>query len=170
MNYSEAEQSIVGRLSPLVETGIQVSLMPNVLTEWVTPTGPYIWVSYERSRYDQTNDDPRFTSSGPTMQKEVLQFNITINARKLRGGNGGIMEIISAARALLYGFKPANCHALYMIEISPEKFDENLWTYKMVMGCQSVVMQADDEVIGELISRITLESSLDDTQINIPTE
>ena len=161
MNYSVAETSIVERLGPLAaEFSCEVLQMPSTQAEYKTPTGPFVWVSYERSKFDQTNDDPRLQSSGPTIQKEVMQFQITFNAKTLRGEKG-IHVLMAAARLLLVGFKPTNCHKLYMIEVTPEKFEENLWTYKMVMGCQSVVMEldGDDDEVGAEITRIRLENT-----------
>lgn len=168
MNYGSVEQSIKDRLqAPLAAAGILVDVLPNTQADYRTPQGPFVWVNYERSRFDQTSDDPKHQSTGPSMQKEVLNFNITLNARTLRG-NGGIFAMAQLVRSLLYGFQPANCHKLYMVEVSPEKFEENLWTYKMVMACQSVVMEAGDDETELLITQIKLDNTNTTEEIIIP--
>jgi hypothetical protein len=157
MNYEAVEQSIAARLAPMVVAGYGVAVLPDVQADFKNPIGPQVWVAYQKSTFDQTSVDPRHFSTGPTHQKEVLNFELTIQAKKLRG-NSGVYKTIELARRLLIGFRPDNCHKLYMVEVVPAQYEENLWTYKMMMACQSVSLEqaeADEDVD---ITRITLNN------------
>lgn len=167
MNYQVIEESIAARLAPMVTAGYKVDVLPDVQADFKNPIGPQVWVSYQKSTFDQTSDDPRHFSTGPTHQKEVLNFELTIQAKKLRG-NSGVYKTIELARLLLVGFRPTNCHKLYMVQVVPASYEENLWTYKMMMACQSVVLEqapADEDVI---ITKITLDNDDFNEQVVAP--
>ncbi len=156
MNYQVIEESIAERLDSMKDAGYGVAVLPDVEADFKNPIGPQVWVSYQKSKFDQTSDDPRLYGSGPTHQKEVLNFELTIQAKKLRG-NAGVYKTLELVRLLLVGFKPTNCHKLYMIEVAPATFKENLWTYKMHMACQSVVIEHGDAEEDVLIEKLTFD-------------
>jgi hypothetical protein len=157
MNYQTTEASIVTRLAPMVVAGYAVAALPDVQADFINPIGPQVWVAYQKSKFDQTNDDPKHLSMGSTHQKEVLNFELTIQSKKLRGNNG-VYKTLELVRLLLVGFRPTNCHKLYMVEVSPVQYEENLWTYKMLMACQSVVIEQPDTEEEVLITKLTLDS------------
>lgn len=159
MNYEAVEQSIVTRLnSPLTTAGFDVQSLPEKETDYKTPSQkPKVWVAYSKSKFDQISDDPRILSTGSTVQKEVLNIELTIQSTKLRG-NAGIFKGIELVRKRLIGFEPTNCNKLYMIQVMPQEYKENLWTYTVIMGCYSMVVEeGEDEQVPDL-KMITLDN------------
>lgn len=156
MNYQAVEESIAEQLSSLSSVGISSAVLPDVQADYKTPIGPTAWVSYVESSFEAVNLTPTHFSIGPTIQNEVLNFEMTIQAKKLRG-DAGIYKVIELVRRKLLGFAPTNCHKLYLVKVIPEQFAENLYTYKLLMACSSVAMEDFEEEGGVLITRIQLD-------------
>lgn len=171
MNYEVIEKSISDRLKNVLNAaGFHVAVMPEVQAEYKSTTQRgAVYVSYQRSKFDQTSDDPRHFSTGPTSQKEVLNFEVTIEAAKLRG-NGGVHKAVELVRTLLIGFRPTNCHKLYMVEVRPETWAENLWSWKVLMACQSAAIEAPEDDEEALITRIRLENEEFNETVQAPPE
>lgn len=170
MNYEAIEKSILDKIKPaFVAAGFFAQVMPEVKAELKTTTQKgAVYVSYQGSTFDQTSQDPRHLSTGPTSQKEVLNFEITVEAAKLRGV-GGVHKAIEYLRALLVGFRPVNCHKLYLTGVRPDDYIEGVWSWKVLMACTSAVVEDFDETDGqELLRQIMLENETSGDDIGVP--
>lgn len=139
------EQAIVDRLAPvLAGLGIDVIPLPETTADFDKPVGAgRVVVAYHSSRYENEEDSKfrRQLAIGCVVQDQVIDFQIAVETRKLRGDAGKHAIIAAVIRSLL-GWPPPDCGALFLVSDNYAGFQDNLWCHIVTLRCHGVMVQA----------------------------
>jgi hypothetical protein len=143
--YSDIEQEIVTRLQPLTNGGgVDVVPLPQVEAEFIRPLNAgRVTVAYKSSEF------PGIRSTFEIVQDELLQFELVVQARLLRG-NAGLHKIVEAVKRTLLGFMPTDCSKMYLVKngFTSRDPEQNIWTYSMIFETKYVLVEDAEEETG----------------------
>ena len=124
---NEIESSIVARLDAELDS-VDVRAFPSSAEEYrKLPLGKSrILVAYAGSVFSEP------TNRDTIVQEQVLEFEITIQVRNLRGHDGAYPFLDSVYTALS-GYSPLNdSRVLYAVSEKLTDYDNNVWTWQQV--------------------------------------
>lgn len=154
MNYEQAEQDILTRLTPFVTAGaIDMVLIPQNQADFKRPFQKgKITICYKGSKWG----DPRSTAQ--ISQEEEVMFQIEIQSRTLRGDRG-IYLMKKALNQALIGFAPTDCDRMYAKESGmtsvAETLNDGVWTYSLIVACKTISVEDYEEDLSVILRRIT---------------
>ena len=161
MNYEEIETDVVAKLAPLSAANFTAVIRPENEKEYEEAKKAInrgcVFVGYTSGTFRATTDRPELKSTDILVQDEVVNIELAFQCRKLRGDNG-LFKLIEISKKLLLGYKPSNCSKIYMVRMEPPMWNEGLWTYTLMIGCEGMLVEHDEEEVGALITRIRLEN------------
>lgn len=170
--YHGIETEIVNRLQQLNSVNFEVVQTPQVEAEFARPFAKSrVTVSYIKSEFEVPK------STNQISQKEVMSFQITVQARMLRD-NIGVHAVTEIIRRKLVGFQPTECSKMYLIDNKFVERDETtaIWTYSMTFATTYIVVEDFEYDLEPLLQLITMEYNVLDSEgeshlietINIP--
>ena len=163
MNYEQIETDVVAKLAPLDLANFNAVIRPENENEYAASKKAIdkgcVFVGYTSGTFKATTDKPELNTTDILVQDEVVNIELAFQCRKLRGNNG-LFKMIEIAKKLLLGYRPSNCTKIYMVRMEPPMWNEGLWTYTLMIACEGMLVEHDEEDTGALITRITLENSV----------
>lgn len=162
MNYEESEQSIIDRLVPFKDAGIELQALPEAQADFKRPfTKGRIIIGYKGSKWAD-----KILSAGHAVQNEEVIWEITLQSRFLRG-DLGIYRLMALTIQALVGFQPANCDKMYCKEggmTGSANFEEGVWTYSLLMACSNINVEDFEEDLSVIFSRFTNKEAFCETE------
>lgn len=150
MNYEQAEEDIKDKLNPLVGAGVLVGVMPENQADYKKPSAaPQVWVCYSGDDYEKPK------GVGTIVQDGLINFEIVLQAKKLRGVNG-IYQLFDLIQKLLLGFEPTDCTKLYLSKKELLKLDENLWEYHIIFSASTIACEVESDEDEIILNQITI--------------
>jgi len=135
MFFEVQEIDIVTKLTADISAAADVQLLPETQADFVKPfSKSRVLVCYKQSEFADTQD------SGFVAQQETEQFELIIQARKLRG-SGGIYAIAEAVRKSLVGFSPTSGDKIYLVKFVFTDRTDAEWSYTMTVAFKSLIIE-----------------------------
>lgn len=163
MNYESIETAIINKLAPLDDVGFKAVVRPENEKEYADAKkaveGGCVFVGYSNGSFRATTDKPELKTTDVMVQDEVVNVELAFQCRKLRG-NTGLFKMIEITKRLVLGFRPPSCTKIYMVRMEPPMWNEGLWTYTLIVACDAMIVEHDEEEVGALIEKIRLENTV----------
>lgn len=137
MNYEAIETEIVSRLNEDVSlTAIaDVEVLPDSVDNYKTPVQKgLVTVVFLGEKYDSNQ------SVGQVSQHSTATFNISIQARLLRGVKG-VYAISELVKQALVGFAPSDCGKLSLGDHDFAGYQNDIWEHSITLKCRSLIVQ-----------------------------
>lgn len=161
MNYELIEEQIRERLATVMGHGYTVVALPEVEEDLKRLIDkPKVTVSYKGSDFGTMgrSDQAEVVSLGAVIvHKEVLTFDIVMQAKKLRG-EYGLYGMIPMAQNALMGFMPDDCEKMYILKFGYVTFEQGIWTYCLKMATTSIRVEDAEYSNAPPIEKITIDS------------
>jgi hypothetical protein len=151
MNYEQAEIDIKNKLNVLELAGVLVDIMPESQKAYIKPQEKArIWVCYSGDDYQNPTGN-----GGAIVQKGTVNFEVVLQARKLRGTHG-IYQLLDLIQQILLGFSPTDCGKLFLNKKELLKLDENIWEYHILFSCNTVAVEGEGPEEDIMVHQITV--------------
>lgn len=158
MNVEQVEASIVARLQQKINnSGVIIIPLPEVQADYTKPfVNGRITVAYAGSTYMGASGTVTegHLSSGIVVQDWAMDFELSFEARKLRG-NLGVHDLIHRARLALIGWRPGGAGKISAVTDRFGSFEDNLWLHSLTIRTHARLIEKPDAAEEPLITRIT---------------
>lgn len=137
MNYETAETEIADKLktnATLISIA-DVFVLPDDVADYKTPTiKGLVTTVFLGEKFDSNQ------SIGQASQHSTVTFNISVQARKMRGSKG-IYVIAEEVKKTLEGFAPSDCGILTLSEHDFSGYQNDVWEHSLTFSCRSLRVQ-----------------------------
>lgn len=145
MNYEVAETEIVSKLLSNMDINncCDVVPLPDDIANYKTPTVKgLITVVFISEKFESNQ------SVGQVSQHSTATFNISIQARRLRGAKG-VYAISEMVKQSLLGFRPSDCGALVLGDHDFAGYQNDVWEHTLTFACRTLRNQNEAYLIPE---------------------
>ncbi len=154
VTYSEIEAEIVSHLGVIENGGgVDVVQLPSTQEEFARPfAAGRVTVAYKSSDFG----DPK--SPFEVSQEELIQVELVVQARNLRGANG-LHAITDKVKKRLLGFSPTDCSKMYLTKngFSDHNPDTGLWSYSMLFQTKYLLVEDKTFNTEAALEQVTFE-------------
>ncbi len=143
MNYESIESEIVAKLSANTDLTVisDVEVLPDSVDNYKTPVQKgLVTVVFLGEKYDSNQ------SVGQVSQHTTITFNVSIQARLMRGIKG-VYAISELVKKTLIGFAPADCGKLSLGEHDFAGYQNDIWEHSITFKCRSLRTQDEADFV-----------------------
>lgn len=165
MNVIELEQSIVDRLQPLTDVGVEVVGVPETQAAFDRAVAARVTVMYSGLKLMMPSRES--ASIGVATQDFGVVIGVTIQARTLRSGTG-IYALDEAVRGLLVGYRPERAGKMLLDGVEFTQFEQNVWTYSLTFIAPVRIVEKPDEEALVNLTRLQIKDDSGDVVVEVP--
>lgn len=168
MRYDQIQNAVTVRLATTLAgvfppaapaTAARVQVIDQPATEAANVQAyavPRVVVSYVGSDFES----PQATDE--ISQHETVQIEVLVNSSELYGSahTVGAHQLITAVRASLLGFKPADCDRLKLDSIALVSLDKGVFVFLMKFSAMRLAVEEFEPLNVPLITQITLNNPI----------
>jgi hypothetical protein len=177
VDFGQIEQELCDRIASYTKRKFEVVPIPEVEADFNRPVETSrITVAYKSSDFNQgggRGGSSEVKSITNLIQTEMLTFQVTIQARKLRTADG-IYKGIALVRKALVGFKPSDCDKLKIAFVAHVKYEESLWNFIIEFSTTTFSVEDEEgmgeEVFADAMTLIQVEGNLGRSEVPLPNE
>lgn len=156
-------------MATIMGSSYVVIALPEVEDDFKRPVEkPQVTVAYKGSDFGtmgRADQADTLSTGGLIAHREVLSFDIVLQAKKLRG-TGGLYGMIPMAQNSLMGFSPDNCDKMYILKFGYVEFKEGIWSYSLKMATTTIRVEDAEYSNQPPIEQIILDSPMGQSDTN----
>lgn len=134
MNYEAVESEIVEKLKDdinLLDIA-DIEVLPDDVDNYKTPTiKGLVTVVFIGEKFDKNQ------SVGQVSQHTTASFNVSVQARKLRGTKG-VYFISELIKKNILGFRPTDCGVMTLGDHDFAGYQNDIWEHSITFECRSL--------------------------------
>lgn len=134
MNYEQAENEIVARMQSFAGLADVADIipLPDDVSNYRTPVAKALVTTvFLGEKYDANQ------SVGQSAQHYGISFNVSVQARKLRGEEG-VYSVCELVKKALIGFRPTHCGMLTLADHEFADYQNDIWEHSITFVCRSL--------------------------------